>query len=290
MTNVAFVTYDKLPDLTPDDQLAVAELAKRDITVTPALWDSDQIDWKSFDALIIRSVWDYWTRYAAFQSWLGVIENLDVPIWNPLDVLRWNSEKLYMRDLAAQGVAMVPTVIVPQHTARSLEAVVRDHGWSKAIVKPTIAAGAYETWMTDPQLAREDQSAFDSLLKKSDVMVQPFIPEVTTKGEWSFLFFNKDYSHAVLKNPRPGDFRVQTQYGGTMQSQQPPAHLVEQAAGICRLVSSPLLYARVDGVEIDGKLVLMELELFEPSLFFATDPLSPSRFADALEAVLKKAE
>jgi hypothetical protein len=287
MTNIAFITYNQLPALTPDDQLAVAELGKRGITVTPAVWDSDEVDWKTFDALVIRSVWDYWTRYEAFQSWLGVIENLHIPLWNPLDVIRWNSDKTYMRDLASQGVPMVPSVIVPKNTARSLESVVKDHGWAKAIVKPTIAGNGHETWMTDPKLARDDQSAFEALLKKSDVMVQPFIPEVPQKGEWSMLFFGKDYSHAVLKMPRVGDFRVQERYGGTWQPQQPPTHLVEQAAGICRLVSSPLLYARVDGVEVDGKLVLMELELFEPALFLGTDPLAPARFADALEAVLK---
>src|SRR5258707_10972743 len=110
MTNIAFITYNQLPALTPDDQLAVAELNKRGISITPAVWDSDEVDWKTFDALVIRSVWDYWTRYSAFQSWLGVIENLGIPVWNPLDVIRWNSDKTYLRDLAEQGVPTVPSV------------------------------------------------------------------------------------------------------------------------------------------------------------------------------------
>ncbi len=286
MTHVAFVTYNKLPDLSPDDQLALAELERRGLTVSPAQWDSDTVDWHAFDLIVIRSTWDYYTRHAEFMNWLGKLESIGARLWNPAEVVRWNAEKTYLQALTNRGVAMAPTIIVEQGATRSLEGIVRDHGWTKAVVKPTIAAGAYETWITDPQIARDDQSAFEALLKKSSVMIQAFIPQVAEDGEWSFMFFGKTYSHAVLKHPRPGDFRVQSQHGGTYEAKQPPPGLLEQATKIISLVREPLLYARVDGIDVDGRLLLMELELIEPFLFFEYDPGAAARFADALFAVI----
>jgi glutathione synthase/RimK-type ligase-like ATP-grasp enzyme len=288
MTNVAFVTYNQAPNFTDDDIYAAQELTKRGITVTPALWDSETVDWKLFDLIVMRSPWDYYKRFAEFSEWLNTLEGL--PLWNPLNVIRWNYDKSYMRDLQNRGVPIVPTVVIPQGAERTLEAMIADHGWLKAIVKPTISAGAYETWMTEPQYAKDDQAAFDALLKKSAVMIQPFIPEITQAGEWSFIFFDKQFSHAVLKKPRPGDFRVQPQWGGTTEGiTEPPAALLAQAELVLNAVTEPLLYARVDGVEVEGKFLLMELELIEPRLFFHNAPDASVRFADAVEKRLKKA-
>ncbi|MEP7284261.1 MAG: hypothetical protein ABI947_00675 [Chloroflexota bacterium] len=288
MTSVAFVTASQWATLTTDDQLAAAELEKRGIRVQAVLWDSDSVDWQSFDAIVLRSTWDYFKRYDAFLEWLAKLESLNVPLWNPVKVVRWNSEKTYLAALAKQGVATVQTVIVERGASRNLEGLVKDHGWLKAIVKPTVSGGAYETWMTDPQVARDDQSAFESLLKKSSVMIQPFVPEVASNGEWSLIFFGKQYSHSVLKRPRPGDYRVQEHLGGSTVSQQPPQALLDEATRICQLIDGPLLYTRVDGVEVKGRFVLMELELIEPLLFLGKDTAAPARFADALEAVLLK--
>src|SRR5260221_6336573 len=199
MTHVAFVTYNKLPDLSPDDQLALAELERRGLTVSPAQWDSDTVDWHAFDLIVIRSTWDYYTRHAEFMNWLGKLESIGARLWNPAEVVRWNAEKTYLQALTNRGVAMAPTIIVEQGATRSLEGIVRDHGWTKAVVKPTIAAGAYETWITDPQIARDDQSGFEGLLKKSNVMIQAFIPQEAEDCEWFFMFLCKSYSHYQLK-------------------------------------------------------------------------------------------
>ena len=283
MIDVAFVTYAKVPDLTPDDQLVVAELKRRSISSRAVSWDDETVDWKSFNAVILRSVWDYWTRYAAFLNWLDRLEQMNLSIWNPVKAIRWNIDKSYLRDLANKGVASVPMVVVPQGATRSLEGVVRDHGWAKAVVKPVVASAGYETWMTDPQLAREDQSAFEGLLRKSGVMIQPFMPEIVQHGEWSVMFFDRKYSHAVIKRPRPGDFRVQPNYGGTSTTEKPPHALIDQASAVLKHVEGPLLYARVDGFFADGRLTLTELELIGPVLFFGNDPLADERFADAVE-------
>lgn len=286
MPAVAFVTYEKLPDGTDDDRLAIAALSERGVMVQPAVWSSDRVDWQAFDGIVFRSPWDYFKRFEAFQNWLGSIENMGLHIWNPSRVIRWNAEKTYLHDLARRGVNTVPTTIIEQHAPRSLEAILRDHGWPKAVVKPAVSADAYETWMTDPSVARDDQPSFESLLKKSNVLIQPFVPEITQQGEWSLIFFNRVFSHAMLKKPRPGDFRVQQHYGGTVVAALPSHDLIAQAAELLTLIDDPLLYARVDAISVKGKLMLMELEVFEPSLFFGAYPESAERFADALLTLL----
>jgi glutathione synthase/RimK-type ligase-like ATP-grasp enzyme len=113
-------------------------------------------------------------------------------------------------------------------------------------------------------------------------MVQPFLTELARNGEWSLMFIGGEYSHAVVKRPRAGDFRVQHEHGGTAEARTPPPHVVGTAAGILGRVNGPLLYARIDGVEIDGRFVLVELELLEPSLFLGADPNAAERFAEAI--------
>jgi len=285
MTRVAFATAAPWADLAADDRLAAAELEKRGLTVCPALWDSPTEDWAAYDAVVIRSTWDYHTRHAAYLDWLGRLKAAHVYLFNPPEVMRWNSNKTYLQDLARDGVRIPPTMVVEQFSAPSLERLVREAGWEKAVVKPTVAANAYETWMTDLgtlQHTPDGQSAFEALLRKSTVLLQAYLPEVATGGEWSFIFFNKAFSHAVLKRPREGDFRVQENYGGKTSPVEAPGRLIAQAERICRTVRDDLLYARVDGVEVNGELVLMELELIEPSLFFGSHPQAAGRFADAL--------
>ena len=114
------------------------------------------------------------------------------------------------------------------------------------------------------------------------MLVQPFLAEIQTAGEWSLIFLGGEYSHATLKRPRAGDFRVQEQLGGSAEPARATPALIEQARAVVASISGPWIYARVDGLEIDGVFTLMELELIEPSLFLATDPQAPARFAEAI--------
>src|SRR5450432_4063975 len=119
MTHVAFVTYSQLPDLSPDDHLAVVELEKRGVKVSPAVWDSDSVAWNEFDLIVLRSTWDYYTHHAAFVSWLNGLEAAGAPLWNPASVMRWNAEKTYLLTLTSRGATMAPTIIVEQGATRS---------------------------------------------------------------------------------------------------------------------------------------------------------------------------
>jgi glutathione synthase/RimK-type ligase-like ATP-grasp enzyme len=157
-----------------------------------------------------------------------------------------------------------------------------------AVVKPTISAAADNTFTLARSDAPERQATFDKLLAAGGVIVQEFAPEIQTEGEYSFLFFNNHFSHSVIKQPQAGDFRVQLQYGGGYRATEAPADLVRQAASILEAVEVDLLYARVDAINRNGQLFLMELELVEPHLFFGEHAHAASRFADALQSRLSE--
>ncbi|MGH9839731.1 MAG: ATP-grasp domain-containing protein, partial [Blastocatellia bacterium] len=197
-----------------------------------------------------------------------------IPLWNPASVVEWNLDKAYLRHLGERGVSIPPTVWLEQQSEPNLSAILDEQGWEKAVVKPTVSATAFQTWITSPAQARSQQDRLEKLVETSGVMVQRFVDEIQTRGEWSLIFFHKEYSHAVLKRAKSGDFRVQHDFGGYLDDLAPSASLIEQAQRTVDLIEEPLLFARVDGVEIDGKFQLMELELIEPVLFLREDSLA----------------
>jgi hypothetical protein len=286
---IAFATDAAHPDLTPDDQLAVAALARRGVRVTPAVWDSPTVDWSAFDAAVVRSTWDYHHRPADFAAWLTRLEQSSARVHNPAPFLRWNADKRYLLDLARAGVPTIPTLHVRERQATNLALLFDSFARPSLVIKPAIAAGARETWVATRDSLPSDQARLDALLTHSAVLVQPFVGEVTTQGEWSLIFFNGEFSHAVLKRPTPGDFRVQQEHGGSTTPATPPPYLVPQARHVLDALphpplvdTRPLAYARVDGLDLSGTFTLMELEALEPDLFLSTAPAAPDRFAAAI--------
>lgn len=282
MPTIAFATAHKVSDLTSDDRLAASVLAQRGVTVRPAVWNDPEIDWQMFDAVVVRSCWDYHLQPHAFAQWIEDVERVGIPLWNQPQTLRWNIDKTYLRDLAQRGILTPPSVWIERSSSVDLVKLLHEHQWESAVIKPTISATAHRTFITTPQRATTDNAQATDVLQQSGLIVQQFVPEVLTEGEWSLMFFAKRYSHAVLKRPKRGDFRVQSDFGGTTEAAQPAPHLIEQAQRIVNSVAEPLLYARVDGVDRDGTFMLMELELIEPFLFLSTAPRAATHFADAI--------
>ncbi|MCU0499753.1 MAG: hypothetical protein MUF87_20570 [Anaerolineae bacterium] len=281
--NVAFVTYQKLSDLTPSDQLAAQVLAQRGITVTPAIWDDPTVDWNAFDQIILRSMWDYFIYPDRFAQWIDQVA--DLPVQNPISVVRWNLDKRYLRDLMGLGIPIVPTVWI-EDPRQNPRLIMEEYGWERALLKPTVSGGAYGI----QRITREnvDPQRVTAMLEQGGLMIQPELNEIQ-QGEWSLLFFNGQYSHAVIKYPPTGGIFVQSQHGGTTESIIADSTLIEQAAVILKsaemyLNTRPLLYARVDGLLIDGVFTLMELEVLEPHLFL--DQVGAERFADAIQALI----
>jgi hypothetical protein len=290
MKRIALATAEKLPTLNDDDRLLIPALAELGFAAVPAVWDAPDVCWDECHAVLVRSCWDYHHRLEEFLAWVTRLERARVPLWNPPAVLRWNSHKGYLRDLAARGVPIVPTRWLERGAPVDLARLLRDPGWREAVVKPAVSASAHGTWRTSVETARADQPRLDELLRAGDVMVQPLMSEVHDPlgGEWSILFFGGRASHAVLKRPAAGDYRVQWEFGGTAVTMAPPPKLIADAAAVIAAVPGHPLYARVDGVERDGRLVLMELELIEPHLFLGWDNGAAARLATAVGATMAK--
>jgi hypothetical protein len=282
MKRIAFVTCGKYPNLTEDDAITLPLLGRLGIHTLAAIWDEPVLRWEKFHAVILRSCWDYHRRPAAFRRWVDLQDAAGVKLWNPARIVRWNMNKVYLRDLAARGVAIPKTIWIEAGESTDLALVLNQSALDSAVVKPAISATAHMTFRTSPAQAAEDQSKLEAILRNSGALVQEFMPEISTRGEWSLLFFEGKYSHAVLKRPQEGDFRVQLDFGGSYSAATPPPAFITQAGAILRMVDQPLLYARVDGVERGGQFVLIELELIEPALFLSADAAAPARFAEAI--------
>ncbi len=153
------------------------------------------------------------------------------------------------------------------------------------VIKPTVAAGAYETYKVDAHNIAEMQKKIDVLLTRHDMIIQPFFKEVLD-GEWSLIFFGDEYSHSVFKKPKKGDYRVQDDHGGTVHFKDPDAKILETALGVIRYFEVPPLYTRVDGLIREGVFYVMEVEAFEPELFLRAHPYAAKRFADKIESIL----
>ena len=279
---LALATCTAYPALTADDQYLSRALHDRGVTAVPLIWDDPRVEWRGYDAVVIRSCWDYHQRSGQFLDWLNRLEQLGANVINPIPLLRWNLQKSYLRELAAAGVPVAPTAWIERGETTHLSAVLQRHGWREVVVKPVISATAFGTWRSGPTVSEADDARFVEQVRQCEMMVQPYLRSIEATGELSLVFLGGDYSHAVCKRPMAGDFRVQSDFGGTVESMQATAAQIAQAAAVVAAAPRPPLYARVDGCEIDGRLVLMELELIEPVLFLANGPHAAGRMADAL--------
>jgi len=279
---VALVTCAAYPNLFEDDRLLARALEHLDIAPIPAIWDDAAIDWTSFNALVIRTPWDYFERAAEFRAWLDARIASGVLICNAGDILDWNYDKGYLQELEAAGVPLVPTICIGRGEQADVAALARARGWNEIVVKPTISGGAYRTYRFFVEDAAAYTKQIDETLADRGVLVQPFLAEILSGGELSLLFFDGVFSHAVCKRAKPGDYRVQFQFGGTTESVEVEPALVAQARACVLAAPSLPVYARVDGLVKDGRFLLMELEVFEPLMFLAKHPEAPGRFARAV--------
>jgi glutathione synthase/RimK-type ligase-like ATP-grasp enzyme len=287
VSRVGLATYRRLPNLSADDRLVVPALAAFGLRAEAVVWDQPDVP-PDVTAVVIRSCWDYHLRIDEFLSWLSGLEHRGVRVLNPPPLIRWNADKHYLLDLSSRGVATVPTRVVRKGERGRLAGVLAEAGFEEAVVKPAVSASAHATWRTSRASAQRDDSQFQAALGAGDVLVQPLISAVATQGEWSVICFGGTPSHAVLKRPAAGDWRVQSELGGTAELRAAPPSLVDDARRVLSAAGAEqAAYARVDGYLDNDRLVLMELELIEPQLFLDLEPEAPSRFAGAIAATLR---
>lgn len=271
--------------LTNDEDTDLINFLKdKGLDVIPTIWNDEHVDWSSFDGVVIKSPWDYHNHLNTFLNWLDHLEKLGVKVLNPVEIIKWNSDKHYLKDIADKGLPVIPAAYIEKDSV--FNDYFFDHfGTDKLVVKPCISAGAQNTITVDRSNYNELSGEIEQLLKEQDYIVQPFVEEIKN-GEWSFLFFNGKYSHCSLKTPKQGDFRVQHYHGGSISYPVPDPQHIEQAEMYLKSLPQSVLYARVDGVLINNSFHLMELELIEPYLFLNGQEQLHENYYQALIALM----
>ena len=271
-------------NLVGEERLFMAGLEARGLRTKRVAWSNAEFDWKRARAAVFRSTWDYFERFAEFSAWMDRVEG-GLRFFNAPELVRWNVDKHYLRDLAEGGVNVPVTRFIERGETTTLREVMNSKGWSEAIVKPVVSGAARHTYRLDVANLEGQESVLRDLLRDEAMMVQPFLGSVLTQGELSLMVIGGRCTHAVRKIAKPGDFRVQDDHGGTVHPHTATADEVNFAERAVAACPQAPLYARVDAVRDDsGALSLMELELVEPELFFRFHPPA----AEALAAAIAK--
>ncbi len=279
MKNCVLLTMDELQDLSSYDFLLEKPLAKLGWKSHEISWRDKTVNWSDFDVVIIRSTWDYQENCAAFLDVLDTIDRSDALLLNSLDLVRWNINKHYLRNLESSGVFIVPTLWEKNYSEALLTSAFDRFKSSEIIVKPCLSAGALDTFRITKNTPTTEHDKIVKLFNNREFMMQPFVPSVVTEGEYSLFFFNRIFSHAILKKPKPDEFRVQEEFGGQLLLITPDAELLNTAEDLFNHIPHKALYARLDFVKFDGKYAMMEAELIEPSLYFNMDSYAATKFA-----------
>jgi glutathione synthase/RimK-type ligase-like ATP-grasp enzyme len=281
---VALATCAALPAGDEDAPLLTAALSERGVAAASAVWDDDAVDWRRFDLVVPRSTWDYAERRDAFLAWASRLPRVE----NPVDVLRWNSDKRYLGELAASGVPLVPTSVLAPGDPFAAPA-------APFVVKPAVSAGARGAAAYAPGDEHRAAAHVSALHAEGrSALVQPFFEAIHREGETGLVYLGGSYSHAfgkagILEPGRPPTGGLYAPETIDARTASPDERAVAEAAlAAAPFAASELLYARVDVVPgPGGEPVVLELELTEPSLYLAYEPGAAARFADAITARLR---
>ena len=260
--------------------------AELGIELVERVWDDESWSGNEFDAAVVGTTWDYMEK--GLEAFFGRLASLDTLLLNPIDTLRWNADKRYLQTFAERGVLTIPTVWADKADAATIDAAFeRFADVDRIVVKPVVGAGAWR----QACLRRGEPLPSADLLPPERCLIQPFVKAAEGEGEYSFLFFDRKFSHALCKKATGGDYRVQSMYGGVETVHEPTAEQLAAAQNAVDSIQGDVLYARVDLLRLDsGELALIELEAIEPYLYPEQGPKMGELFAKGLARLLKKAQ
>ncbi len=272
------MTCELFPALTEDDRLLAGALAERGHE--PVVWDWMQPRPDAVDLTVLRSPWNYPEQRARFDTWLAQAA-ADGPLFNRPRAVAWNVHKRYLQALERAGVPVVPTEVLARGSEATLDEVLARRSWGDVVVKPAVGGSSRATVQLARVGAEQAAAHLRALLAREDVVVQPFLSAVLSAGELSLVFFAGAFSHAVRKRARPGDWRVQSDFGGTAEPVDPPAQAL-RAARAAIAAGPDALYARVDLITDGGEALVIEHELVDCELFLGTHPPAAGAFAQVI--------
>jgi hypothetical protein len=284
---ILFATYAAQPSLTADDQHFAAALARRGWSVRGAAWDDPAVAWQEAAAVVIRSTWNYHFHHDAFLEWTERVAAVTA-LYNEPSVVRWNSHKRYLAELAARGIRVIETIFAGPGVRLDFDAIADTVAADELVVKPAVSASAHETRRFTLRDRAEGQAHLDRLLSARDVMVQPHVTALAERGELSLLFAGGQFSHAVRRRSAlvdAGTMPKSALADASSEALEFGSRVLATATALIGTTPNELLYARVDLAETaPDEYLLLELELIEPSLFLAHAPDAAEHFASALVA------
>jgi hypothetical protein len=291
LTDARYVNPKKvdwyIQNILDEDALVTAALQKRGLSVARTHWDNPVFDWSSTRYAVFRTTWDYFDRFAEFSNWLNQTEKLTRFI-NPVQQIRWNLDKHYLLDLQRQGIAIPPTYMVEAGDTRPLAEIIRNTSWKEWILKPAVSGAARHTYRFTHASVATLEDVFTGLIANEAMLLQEFQQPVLTHGEVAYMVFGGTFTHAILKRSKPGDFRVQDDFGGTIHDYQATSAEIAFAEHVVSTCNPVPVYARVDVIRNNqNELCVSELELIEPELWFRKHHAAADAFADAVVAYMQ---
>lgn len=265
-----------------EDRLVQEALERQGLRVYRMNWDNPDFDWSSTHMILFRTCWDYSSRFLEFSKWLERVQK-QTKLINSASQIDWNINKHYLEDLMDRGVLVPPTKIITPKTKWTLSEWQEELGWDEMVLKPVVSAGGRHTYRILAENIEKHEPIFRELIEKEAMLLQPFLHQIITKGEIALIVIDGKVTHAVLKKAKQGDFRVQDDFGGSVENYEPNEEEIEFAEKVVAACPEKPIYARVDLVwDNEDRIALAEIELIEPELWFRKNPSAADQLATAI--------
>ena len=277
-----------IQNVLKEDRLVMDGLEKLNLRTIKKDWNDTNFNWSSTKSAIFRSTWDYFDQFSNFRNWLDIVKDQCYLI-NPYEQINWNLDKHYLLDLQKLDLPIVESIFVSKKTQLNIETISKSKNWKDIVIKPTISGAARHTYHLKNDEIKKFQDKWLSLTNNEDFMVQEFQKNILSSGEIAVMLFGGEYSHSVLKKAKKGDFRVQDDFGGSVEKINPSLDIIKLAEKTIKSLKTMPLYARVDIIFDNGnKPVISELELIEPELWFRFKKESAYKLAEFVKDFLNK--
>lgn len=277
-----------IENVLKEDGLLIEALNNLGLKTIKKDWNDSKFNWNSTKTAVFRSTWDYFDKFSIFQNWLSQVQNKCALI-NSYEQIKWNLDKHYLQDLKNWGLPIPKSVFINKMSSTKLKDIATNMEWNHIVVKPTISGAAKNTFQLKDQEIENFQTKWIHLTNKEDFIVQEFQKNIIKSGEVAVMLFGGKYSHAVLKKAKKGDFRVQDDFGGTVETITPSKEIIDLAEKAIKKLKPTPLYCRVDVIiNNQNKAVIIELELIEPELWFRFKITAADKLAMYIKEFINK--
>ena len=265
-----------------EDDILKNALEKKGLNVSKKDWTDPNFKWENTRYAIFRTTWDYFEKFNEFFDWIEKTKYKTTFI-NSSDIINWNINKKYLNDLANNGVNIPPTIFLNKNKKITLSELFKETKWKEAVIKPAISGAARNTYRISANNCSKYEEIFYNLITQENILFQEFMNNITSEGEISLIMIGNEYTHAVRKNAKDGDFRVQDDHGGSVIIHTASKEEILFAKHCIKATTFQPIFARVDIVsDNNNQLSLCELELIEPELWFRNNPKAATLLAEEI--------